>query len=220
MNGEITVVSQVDVGSEFRVRLPLAEVHAPARPVSCRQLEIMDVEIPHQAAIEQSTGEVAEGDSEETIGRLLLAEDNEINQMVAVELLKMSGWAVDVANNGIEAIAAAQRTEYDAILMDCQMPEMDGLTAAREIRLLEAAGRLPRYNHELIPIIAFTANAAMEDREQCLAAGMNAFAAKPLVIEQLLDTIERAVPTKKSKSRRPALAKTCPTVAEACSTLL
>ena len=115
------------------------------------------VEIPHQAAIEEIRAAGLEDDSEGN-GRLLLAEDNEINQMVAVELLQMSGWTVDVAGNGLEAVAAAQRNEYDAILMDCQMPEMDGLTAAREIRFLEAAGRLPRHSHELIPIIAFTAN--------------------------------------------------------------
>jgi len=212
MNGQITVVSQVDVGSEFRVRLPLPEVHSPARPVSCRQLAVMAIEGPHQSAIlqadpqssahESDSGDSTEEESRATVGRLLLVEDNEINQMVAVELLTMSGWEVDVANNGLEAVAAAQRVGYDAILMDCQMPEMDGLTASREIRLLEAAGRLPRYTHELVPIIAFTANAAPEDREQCLAAGMNAFAAKPLVIDQLLDTIEQAVPTKKSNRSR------------------
>lgn len=217
MNGEISVVSRVEVGSEFRVWLPLCEAESPALAVSCRQLPNMEVEIPHQAAIDEMRAAGLE-ESEGANGRLLLAEDNETNQMVAVELLKMAGWTVDVANNGLEAVAAVQRTEYDAILMDCQMPEMDGLTAAREIRFLEAAGRLPRHTLELIPIIAFTANSAMEDREQCLAAGMSAFAVKPLVIEQLLATIEQVVPGKRTNGDRAA--KGCPPLAETCSMLV
>ncbi len=215
MNGAIDVDSQVDVGSEFRMCLPLETAAAPAAPTPCRVLPVAEVGVPPREAAngapESQTpgllGTVAQG-------RLLLAEDNEINQMVAVELLKMAGWFVDVANNGHEAVTAAQRTEYDAILMDCQMPEMDGLTAAREIRLLEAAGRLPRCTRELIPIIAFTANAALEDREQCLAAGMNAFAVKPLVIEQLLETIEQAVSGgPRGGVSRSSVMKNCPSMA-------
>jgi CheY-like chemotaxis protein len=169
-------------------------------------------------------GRLAEASGRDSMpvhGRLLLADDDEINRMVAVELLKMAGWRVDVAANGLQAVAAVQHAEYDAILMDCQMPEMDGLTATREIRLLEAAGRLPRPTHELIPIIAFTANAEHDDRELCLAAGMNAFALKPLVIEQLLSTIEQAVGSAKfPASRHSAATKNCPSLAETCSTLL
>jgi PAS domain S-box-containing protein len=192
MNGSIDVESEPGLGSEFVVRIPL-------EPTTLEPTSTIGRPLPEQAAPAESeplpppdaTSE--ESNRSPARGRLLLAEDNEINQMVAVELLKMAGWAVEVANNGLEAVAAVQRTDYDAILMDCQMPEMDGLTAAREVRLLEAAGRLPRLSRELIPIIAFTANATPEDREQCLAAGMNAFAAKPLVIEQLLATIESVV---------------------------
>jgi PAS domain S-box-containing protein len=194
MNGQIDVDSRIGEGSQFTVRLPLHSTTAPSASNPCRVLPVIEPIDPRDTELttapeSQSTAR----DETPELGRLLLAEDNEINQMVAVELLKMAGWTVDVANNGREAVAAAQRTEYDGILMDCQMPEMDGLTAAREIRLLEAAGRLPRCTRELIPIIAFTANAAMEDRERCLAAGMNAFAVKPLVIQQLLETIEQVV---------------------------
>ncbi len=193
MHGSIEVVSQVGAGSEFRVSLPLEATSAPVTPVVCRELPVAEIDacLAETAVSQSETEDVPEDNA--TRGRLLLAEDNEINQMVATELLKMAGWTVDVANNGLEAVAAVQRAEYDAVLMDCQMPEMDGLAASREIRLLEAAGRLPRRCRGLIPVIAFTANAALEDRERCLAAGMNAFAAKPLVIEQLLQTIEQAV---------------------------
>lgn len=190
MDGEIGFESQAAEGSTFRVRLPLAATSlVPTLSDSSQTISVRDAL--------RVTRFVEAADEEPAItftqGRLLLAEDNEINQMVAVELLKMADWSVDVVANGLEAVAAVQRTAYDGILMDCQMPEMDGLTAAREIRLLEAAGRLPRCTHELIPIIAFTANAASEDRERCLAAGMNAFAVKPLVIEQLLATIQQVV---------------------------
>ncbi|QDT57355.1 Sensory/regulatory protein RpfC [Caulifigura coniformis] len=222
MNGRIDVESQVDVGSEFRVRLPLAATVAPESPAACRELmphEIMDAS---PGRIENACDPVSDSDSRPaTQGRLLLAEDNEINQMVAVELLRMAGWDVDVANNGVEAVASVQRSDYDAVLMDCQMPEMDGLTAAREIRLLEAAGRLPRYTRELIPIIAFTANAAPEDREQCLSAGMNAFAAKPLVMQQLLETIETVVGPARSRLRIAGRGpKASPALADVCSMLV
>jgi len=212
MGGEISVASEVDAGSEFTVRLPLAPTGAPAAPAPCRELAVVNSSVEPKIIVDNEPSEILDARR----GRLLLAEDNEINQMVAVELLKMSGWAVDVVSNGNEAVAAAQHEEYDAILMDCQMPEMDGLTAAREIRLLEAAGRLPRFTRELIPIIAFTANASMDDREQCLAAGMSAFAVKPLIIEQLLETIDRAVGVSDSMPAMKALDRNCPPVMEMC----
>jgi len=222
MDGRIEVESQTGVGSEFCVRLPLPATIAPANLAACRELTPHGLPAPHVPGMESVCDSVGDSDNRPAAqGRLLLAEDNEINQMVAVELLKMAGWEVDVANNGVEAVAAVQRSDYDAILMDCQMPEMDGMTAAREIRLLEAAGRLPRYTRELIPIIAFTANAAPEDREQCLAAGMNAFAAKPLVMKQLLETIETVVGPARSTMRNAGrLLKNCPSLAETCSMLL
>ncbi len=221
MNGEIRVTSEVDVGSEFVVRLPLPETQSPAAPTPCRELPVIDY--PPRSEQLAICSPVIETDASglESRGRLLLAEDNEINQMVAVELLRLAGWSVDVANNGYEAVAAAQRQDYDAILMDCQMPEMDGLTASREIRLLEAAGRLPGFRRELIPIIAFTANASMEDREQCLAAGMTEFAVKPLIIEQMLETIDRALGRSSRRSARTLpVAKECSTAAEICPTLV
>ncbi len=112
-------------------------------------------------------------------GRLLLAEDNVINQMVAVAILSKAGYEVDAVRNGVQAVAAATRQHYDAILMDCQMPQMNGYQATAAIRLQEGVAR-----HT--PIIALTAGARDEDRDHCLRVGMDEYLAKPLHKEPLL----------------------------------
>jgi PAS domain S-box-containing protein len=121
--------------------------------------------------------------------RLLLAEDNEINQMVTLEILSMAGFQCDVSQNGRDAIQKVRSQQYDLVLMDCQMPEMDGLAATREIRRLEAHGELPQHRGRL-PIIALTANAIEGDRETCLAAGMDEYLSKPLDSIKLVDLLD------------------------------
>jgi CheY-like chemotaxis protein len=111
--------------------------------------------------------------------RILLAEDNKINQMFAVALLKKAGHLVDVAQNGNEAVDAVRRSEYDVVLMDVQMPELDGMEATREIRALAP----PKGG---IPIVAMTANAMAGAKEQYLAAGMDYYIPKPVRAEALL----------------------------------
>ena len=116
--------------------------------------------------------------------RILLAEDNVVNQKLALRLLEQMGYRADLASNGIEAIESLERQTYDVILMDVQMPEMDGLDAAREIRKLTSATQ-PH-------IIAMTANAMEGDRELCIAAGMDDYISKPIRVNELVDALMKS----------------------------
>lgn len=113
--------------------------------------------------------------------RILLAEDNLVNQKLATRLLEQMGYRIDLASNGIEACESVARQTYDVVLMDVQMPEMDGLEASRRINREHAAAR-PR-------IIAMTANAMQGDREMCLAAGMDDYIAKPIRVDRLVEAL-------------------------------
>jgi CheY-like chemotaxis protein len=117
-------------------------------------------------------------------GRILLAEDNEVNQTIARRLLEKKGWTVDVANTGAEAVEAFRGAEYDAVLLDCQMPVMDGLEATRQIRLLDEALR-----HT--PIIALTANALSDQKQRCLEVGMDDFLLKPFRPTDLFEKLDQ-----------------------------
>ncbi len=123
--------------------------------------------------------------------RILLAEDNEINAEVAISLLSNQGLLVKVAKNGRDAVAMAGNSAYDLILMDVQMPEMDGLEATRLIRSLNISSAA----NKPIPVLAMTANVFAEDRQACLEAGMNDFVAKPVEPEDLFSTIAKWLPT-------------------------
>jgi two-component system, sensor histidine kinase and response regulator len=114
--------------------------------------------------------------------RVLVAEDNPVNQEVAASMLRKRGHEIDVANNGREAVAAAAQSRYDVILMDVQMPEMDGFEATHAIRATEQ-GRT-------IPIIALTAHALSGERERCLAQGMSGYLTKPFKAHELFATVE------------------------------
>jgi len=116
--------------------------------------------------------------------RILLAEDNTINQKLALRILEQMGYRADVASNGIEAVESIERQKYDVILMDVQMPEMDGLDATRTIRKLKDTVQ-PH-------IIAMTANAMEGDREMCIAAGMDDYVSKPIRVNELIDALIKA----------------------------
>jgi Amt family ammonium transporter len=122
--------------------------------------------------------------------RILIAEDNEINQMVTQEILEKAGYQCRVANNGLEAVELIKKRPFDLILMDCQMPTMDGFTAASTIRSLEQSGDLKGPNHP-IPIIALTANALKGDHDRCLASGMVDYVSKPVDPQNLLNVIQK-----------------------------
>jgi len=116
--------------------------------------------------------------------RILLAEDNVVNQKLALRLLQQMGYRADLASNGVEAIESIERKPYGVILMDVQMPEMDGLEASRRIHAQWPGHARPR-------IVAMTANAMQGDREMCLEAGMDDYVTKPIRVDALVDALLR-----------------------------
>jgi two-component system, sensor histidine kinase and response regulator len=144
------------------------------------------------------------------LGKVLLAEDNETNQIVAVAWLQSVGLEATVVANGVEAVAAATKEKYDLILMDCQMPEMDGFEATNRIRALEETGRART------TIVALTANALKEDRQRCLDAGMDDYLPKPYTgaeVQKVLSKWLKAAPiTEVPASIATEIAKTAPQV--------
>jgi signal transduction histidine kinase/DNA-binding response OmpR family regulator/HPt (histidine-containing phosphotransfer) domain-containing protein len=150
------------------------------KPVSQSQLFDVLVKV---TGLQPRTRRSAPPPSVAATGRILVVEDNQVNQKVAVGMLRKLGYRADTAVDGQQAVAAIQREGYDLVLMDCQMPVMDGYTATREIRDREHLGR-----H--LPIVAMTAHALGGEREKCLAAGMDDYLAKPVRIADLKQKID------------------------------
>jgi len=157
----------------------------PVRPselFDCLITSVNDV----APASEASSPELVQPESAEVAGMILLVEDNKMNQLVGSKVLAKLGFSFDIANNGREAVTAVRAGSYDAILMDCQMPEMDGYQATAEIRRIEG-------NTRRTPIIAMTAAAMDSDREACLAAGMDDYITKPVRLEGVAAILKRWV---------------------------
>lgn len=167
MGGEIEIDSRPGEGSRFSfaISLPLTAGEAAQ-------------------SIRRLPGDAAAAALPELEGRVLLAEDNPVNQRVASHMLRKLGLRVDAVANGLEAVKAIAEIDYDLILMDCQMPEMDGYDAAAKIREMNGSAAV-------VPIVAMTANALAGDRERCLAAGMTDYLPKPVKLESMRQTLSR-----------------------------
>jgi CheY-like chemotaxis protein len=174
MGGSIAVSSRFGEGSTFSFTLPLklaASPHASAPVARSEKYAAMAVRLGG------------------TPIRVLVAEDNIVNQKVAARMLQKLGARPDLAANGREAVEMFGLLPYDLIFMDCQMPEMDGYAATREIRRREGP-------NQHVPIVAMTAEALAGCREQCLAAGMDDHLAKPVKLELLVEALQKWVPAR------------------------
>jgi CheY-like chemotaxis protein len=179
MDGRVWVDSEIGRGSVFHVTLKMRE--APLTPA------------PPTAPAETASGP----------RRILLVEDNAVNRRVIVGLLQKHGHTIESAENGREALCALAKSNYDLVLMDVQMPVMDGLEATRRIRAMESRGA------QRLPVVGLTALAMKGDREICLGAGMDECIHKPIDLPSLLKAIEQ---TSQFRGPRPAPQDTIPAV--------
>jgi PAS domain S-box-containing protein len=171
---------EAQLGGVFQAQL--------AKPLKASQLFNALLQVLTAGEREDETAEIAMAPARAMSSlRILLAEDNPMNQKVALRFLQQLGYRADVASNGLEALAALERQPYDVVLMDVQMPELDGLDATRRICERWPVGSRPH-------IIAMTANAMPEDREACFAAGMNDYVAKPIRADELARALTGARP--------------------------
>jgi CheY-like chemotaxis protein len=166
MGGEMTVDSEVGVGSTFSFTISTVAAQPVITAVKPKDNSLFDINFAVKFPL-----------------KILLAEDNIVNQKVATRYLNRLGYEVDVVNNGLEALATLQKQTYDVILMDVHMPEMDGITATKAI--ITEFPQTPW-------IIALTANALQGDRDICLQAGMQDYVSKPLKVKDLIQALEKA----------------------------
>ncbi len=204
MGGSVSLVSAPGQGSTFTVSLSLLKGTRAAPPTP-----------HHDCPVSQLSSDVSPATPQTLPAHILLVEDNLVNQMVARAFLEQFGCRVDIAENGRLAVDALAKAEYDLVLMDCMMPEMDGFEATRLIREREstagkrqgARGDRPKSSSSThrpsplaprrIPIIAMTANAMEGDRERCLAAGMDDYLSKPFKQQDLRQILERWLPDRR-----------------------
>lgn len=175
MGGTIDVESTPGQGSKFWFTIQVAESSVTNKSM----LDKSSINMPIDDILQEKKINAKKNFN------ILLAEDNLINQKVALGILKKLGYQADVALNGYEALTAIQSKSYDLILMDCQMPEMDGYTATIEIRKMESGKK----TH--IPIVAITAHVLKDDRQKCIDVGMDDYLSKPIDVNALANVLER-----------------------------
>lgn len=181
MGGRVSVQSELGHGTRFTLELPL--------PIASRSPAALPPAPAPAPAPAAATGATPREAGTQATARVLVVEDDALNQTIVCRLLQHAGYEATAVGNGALALAALRERHFDLVLMDWQMPDMDGLEVTRRVRAGEAglhAGRLP--------IVALTANAFAEDREACLAAGMDDFLTKPVDAAGLARTIERWLP--------------------------
>jgi signal transduction histidine kinase/ActR/RegA family two-component response regulator len=179
MGGLIGASSEEGLGSEFWFEVRLPEADAAVRPVREEIVHLGD-----RRAVDPSAALV------------LIVDDSPVNRVVAVNVLERCGYHVHVVNDGREALQALETQRYDAVLMDCQMPDIDGYEATRELRRREGDGLRT-------PVIAMTAHAMSGDREKCLDAGMDDYVAKPVRSQTLTDVLARWISSSATASQQP-----------------
>ena len=187
--GPVVIMVTAFSREEVRREAELAGVHdVLVKPVTAAILQDATAIAMCPASIDDSTAAHADDVNDAYAllapirgARILLVEDNDINQMIATEILTDAGLVVELAENGEEAVRMVQAKAYDLVLMDMQMPVMDGIDATLAIRLLPGFGELP--------IVAMTANAMEADRQRCMDAGMNGYVAKPFEPSQLWEAL-------------------------------
>ena len=183
MGGDIRVESSEGQGSVFEVTIPASAAEGPTRPTAALR----------------NVDEGIDAELRERQPCVLVAEDNPVNQKVARAFLEKLGVRVDCVGNGLEAVTAVTRFPYDMVLMDCQMPVMDGYTATQHLRALNGSVRE-------IPVVALTADALDSARERCFAVGMNRFLTKPLQLPALRHALyETLLLGRRGESRTPSL---------------
>ena len=181
MGGSITATPNLGKGITFKLDIPV------------RRLASIDSKGKQKINLSPTSSVIVKKERNENQAkslRILLAEDNPFNQMIALKLLAKLGYRADCALNGIEVLKSIEQKSYDLILMDLQMPEMDGLETTRQIRQMESARGVSNLTNQ-IKIVAMTANVMNEDRENCLKVGMNDFISKPVRSEEIAKTLKR-----------------------------